>query len=246
MKFDKLIPQVYYKESRDFSYIGRLVEILINYMKTNSDIVNINTNSENIDSNILNLLAMTLGFETKHKYLTKDLIYVCSSFTELVKNKGTKASIEAAIQLLLTSQGIDDVFIIQEDENDPYNFILRVPEKLTDTILLEDLFEYILPAGVTYTLLRAKGFKNIPQSDIYDRSEVVNAGNMNYDDATAAKTDMFKLRDNTNIDDNGFYRKQKAIGFNTNLINSDINSGLTGQSDTDNPDDQETSSGSQD
>ena len=241
MKFDKLIPQVYYKESRDFSYIGRLVEIIINYMKTNTDVVNINPNSENIDSNILNLLAMTLGFETKHRYLTKDLIYVCNSFTELVKNKGTKASIEAAIQLLLTSQGIDDIFIIQRDDDDPYNLILRVPEKLTDLILLEDLFEYILPAGVTYTIVRGKGFKDIPQSNIHNESKLANT-EIAYDDATAAKTDMFKLKD----EDSGFYRNQRAIGFNTNLINSGINSGLTEQLDADTPGDSETTSGSQD
>ena len=34
-----------------------------------------------------------------------------------------------------------------------HHLIIEVPTELTDRILLEDLFEYILPAGVIYTFL---------------------------------------------------------------------------------------------
>ena len=39
MEVRKLVPDVYYRESRDFSYIGRLIEILVNYNKTGADLV---------------------------------------------------------------------------------------------------------------------------------------------------------------------------------------------------------------
>ena len=39
MEVRKLVPDIYYKDSRDFSYIGRLFEVLINYMKTGAYLV---------------------------------------------------------------------------------------------------------------------------------------------------------------------------------------------------------------
>lgn len=157
MKVEKLIPEVYYSQSRDFSYIGRLLEILFNYMKTTADCVAVNPDSPNIDANQIELLALTLGFESKHKYTTKDLIYVIGSFTHLMRKKGTKEAISNAIKLLMTSQKIDmqllnDADFILIDNN--HTIEIKIPSQMTDTILLEDLFDYILPAGMLYKFNR--------------------------------------------------------------------------------------------
>ena len=159
MKVEKLIPEVYYKQSRDFSYIGRLLEIVFNYMRTGAECVAVNSNSPNVDATTIELIALTLGFESKHKYTTRDLIYIISSFSDMIRKKGTKEAINTAIKLLMNSQKIkvdlitDFVGSLSEGE-DRFIFDIRIPHQLTDIILLEDLFDYILPAGVLYRLNR--------------------------------------------------------------------------------------------
>lgn len=157
MKVEKLIPEVYYSQSRDFSYIGRLMEILFNYMKTAADCVSVNPDSLNIDPTTIELIALTLGFESKHVYTTRDLIYIISSFSHLINKKGTKESINHAIKLLINSQQIkmdlleDEDFILMSDD---YVLEIKIPSQMTDTILLEDLFDYILPTGMLYRFNR--------------------------------------------------------------------------------------------
>ena len=101
MKVETLIPEVYYSQSRDFSYIGRLFEMLFNYMKTGADCIAVNPDSPNIDATTIELVALTLGFESKHRYTTRDLIYIISSFSSLIRKKGTIESINSAIKLLM-------------------------------------------------------------------------------------------------------------------------------------------------
>lgn len=157
MKVDKMVPKIYYSESRDFSFIGRLFEIVLNYMKTNADLVDNNLDSENISELALQLLNYTLGFESKHDYDNKALIYLASSFSELLREKGTTNSIKKAIQLLLTSQQIDknaeaDI-LLEHSGDDSYYWECYVPAKLKDVVLLEDLLDYILPAGVLFNIV---------------------------------------------------------------------------------------------
>lgn len=151
MKVKNLVPEVYYRDSRDFSYIGRVCEILFNYMKTNVDLVGQSPVNEEVPDCIVDLLATTLGFESKHKYQTLDLVSICSSFTELLRNKGNRLSIEEAVTILMRTQNINEEIDIDVDEVDKHKYIIYVPKTLDDIILLEDLFEYILPTGVTYS-----------------------------------------------------------------------------------------------
>ena len=37
IKLQELTPSVYYEQSRDFQFIGRLYDIVLNYIKTNAD-----------------------------------------------------------------------------------------------------------------------------------------------------------------------------------------------------------------
>lgn len=161
MKVEKLLPEVYYSQSRDFSYVGRLFEILFNYMKTGADCIAVNPTSPNIDATTIELAALTLGFESKHKYTTRDLIYIISSFSDLIRKKGTKYAISTAIRLLMNSQKIyleeditDFVSTMFLEESNSFIFDIIIPEQLTDLILLEDIFDYILPAGVLYRFIK--------------------------------------------------------------------------------------------
>lgn len=150
MKVQNMVPEVYYKESRDFSYIGRLFEILFNHLKTNADLVN--SSLVNIDSDdLLNSLSYTLGFKPKHTYNNKDLFYICSSFVDIMKNKGSYYAIEECIKILLNSQYITGQFIVIPD-NDKFEITIGLPPGTQDIILLEDLLDYILPTGWIYRI----------------------------------------------------------------------------------------------
>lgn len=156
MKVSNLVPEVYYKESRDFSYVGRLIEVLINYIKTNVDLVGKGVD-ENSSHNLINLLTSTLGFESKHEYTNEDLVKICSSFIYLLKHKGTTTAIIDTINILLRAQNI--VFDVEVDfDNEDKNLILiEIPQELKDIALLDDVFDYILPAGLLYQYVIVRG-----------------------------------------------------------------------------------------
>lgn len=153
MKVENMVPGIYYQGSRDFAYIGRVFEILFNYIKTGADNININLTDKFISSNLLDLYANMLGFDPKHTYDDTDLYYVLAGFSKLIKNKGSLEAVKIALQLMFNSQNIKTSNLnsfISIDPLDRYNLIIRIPQNFSDIILLEDLFDYILPTGFTY------------------------------------------------------------------------------------------------
>lgn len=141
IKLYDLLPKIYYDNSRDFQAIARSFEVLYNSIKTNADLIN------EEDITLVNLLASTLGFNVKHKYDSRDLYKICLVFHDIIKLKGSKSAILMAVNTLLNAQNIDAV----PDVFTKNNVIeIHIPIELEDTILLEDLFDYILPAGSVY------------------------------------------------------------------------------------------------
>lgn len=173
MKVEKMLPEIYYEESRDFAYVGRLIEILLNYMKTGADCVGINIDSEYNESTTVELLADTLGFDSKHTYINKDLVIISSAFNELLRNKGTIKAIDLAVKLLLNSQDIkhqsDFDFCILDSEKAEIQ--INIPDSLSDIVLLEDLFTYILPIGVTYTFTKIGSNRTKTRTQIESNSK---------------------------------------------------------------------------
>lgn len=155
MRISNLVPGVYYKESRDFSFAGRVFECLLNYAKTGADLVSSSLGSENMRPMVLDLLNSTLGFESKHKYVTKSLVYLAGAFSGLLRKKGTLDSIIQAATILLTSQGISADVLVWVDPEDLYTINVVLPPDMVDTTLFEDLLDYILPAGMTVNLAYA-------------------------------------------------------------------------------------------
>lgn len=153
-----LVPEVYYNKSRDFQALGRVFEIVYNYAKTGTDLIR---NSYE-DVKMLDLFAKTIGFNSKHNYNTEDLLTLCNTFITILKNKGSKKSVELSVIALLKAQHLEDSNYYIEDVVDAvtqvkqHSLDIYVPKELTDIILLEDLFDYILPAGYTYRFIPAR------------------------------------------------------------------------------------------
>ena len=145
------LPRVYYNESRDFQLLGRLFEAVLNYAKMNSDFIE-NLYSLNVtDARLINLMAKTIGFESKHEYDVSNLKVICGCFYDIIKYKGTKLGIEKAIAALLNAQGIDNEFDV-ETHYDTRHVDIFMPSKAKDVVLLKDLFDYILPVGWSYSI----------------------------------------------------------------------------------------------
>ena len=146
IKLQNYTPEVYYNHSRDFQFIGRLYDIVLNSVKTNADLLYNLRNNVNFNSKLVDLLTLTLGFKSKHQYNTKQLVALCSIFPTILKNKGNIKAVQLAGQALLNAEGVTDPFNCKMINNTLYLF---VPKKLSDLNLLYDLLDYILPAGIT-------------------------------------------------------------------------------------------------
>ena len=78
IRLQDLTPDVYYRKSRDFQFIGRLYDVVLNSVKTNADLINIlPVSSLQQDQKLTELLLLTLGFQSKHKYnLVQEKLFV--------------------------------------------------------------------------------------------------------------------------------------------------------------------------
>lgn len=153
IKIRNLVPNVYYQHSRDFQLIGRLYELALTAVKTNSDLLYNLPNNENSDVIFLDLLSTTLGFKTLHNYNVNQLKALCSCFIEVIRNKGNITSIEKACNALISAEGITKTIYI-DTSNTKKGLVLYIPQELSDITLLRDLLEYILPVGCTYTIVK--------------------------------------------------------------------------------------------
>lgn len=147
------VPEVYYKESRDFQLLGRIYDVIFNYLKTSINSIYNNPLGQSSDDKLLELAARTLGFESKHNYDINHLKSICSSFSKILKIKGTKKSIELIVDCLLNAQGINQKGDIRTSKENPYNLEIFIPSALADTTILKDMLEYVIPAGMTYSLV---------------------------------------------------------------------------------------------
>lgn len=169
IRTEKLIPQVYYDESRDFQVLGRLFDAIANYGKMNIDLM-LSPETKESPSQIVKLLATFVGFVTKHNYDNSNLVAVCRSFGSLLREKGSMSAITDAVNILLNSQGIKLKYgtVVSVDKDlagrSLHAVNIYVPTQLKDVNLLEDLFEYILPAGWVYRIVTVEN-TSIDNSD---------------------------------------------------------------------------------
>lgn len=172
VKTQNLVPEIYYKQSRDFQALGRVYDVIFNYLKTNINTIYNNPLSENVDERLLDLVATTLGFKSKHKYNVKQLMALCSAFSSVLKIKGTKNSFEIAINALLQAEGISYSSQVLMDTNDPYKVVVYIPDSLTDITLFNDLLTYILPAGISCNVTRSQLVSTVRTTEVKSTSTI--------------------------------------------------------------------------
>ena len=157
IKTENLVPHVYYKESRDFQLFGRIYDVIINYVKTNIDLMENFPINNHTDSKLIELLCRTLGFENKTDYRVDDLNVICSIFIDLIKNKGTKGAIEKLAKTILNIENIKEkatIVVLDSTISNIKHIDIYVPEMSSnpELKLFEDILDYIIPAGIIYTM----------------------------------------------------------------------------------------------
>ena len=153
IKFSNQVPSVYTSASRDFQYIGWLIDIVLNSVKHNvDDIYNLPNNGA--DPKLTELLAMTLGFKIKRNYDQKQLSALVAALPRILKYKGTKTAITMAGNVLLAASGASGSFTINEEKLATGELEVTFPVGLIDISLFTDLLDYILPAGMTCHIIR--------------------------------------------------------------------------------------------
>lgn len=164
IKTQRQVPDYYYNESRDFQLLGRIFEAVFNYSKTGADTIVNTPLSSNYDASLVDLITKTVGFESKRKYDIPNLLALVNSFKSILKIKGTKKSIEDCVRVLLKAQNINEKFevvidssFIEASEGNIYNREVQIyiPKEVKDVALLEDMLDYVLPAGFNYSIILA-------------------------------------------------------------------------------------------
>jgi hypothetical protein len=155
IKLQNYTPEVYYKESRDFQFIGRLFDLVLNSVKTNVDLLYHIPLSAESDEKLLELLAMTLGFKPKHQYNARQLKAVCSVFTEILKNKGSIRALKIACEALFNAMDVDQPLDYNFTEGKNKTEVnLYIPPEFEDITILTDLLTYVLPAGMSCNIIK--------------------------------------------------------------------------------------------
>lgn len=158
------VPDYYYNESRDFQLLGRIFESVLNSVKTATDTIVNTPLFQGFDVSLIDLVTTTIGFESKRKYDVPNLLALINSFKSILKIKGTKKSIEDCVRVLLKAQNIAEKFEVLVDmstvvssEQTIYNreVTIYIPKEVRDIALLEDMLDYVLPAGFNYSIIIA-------------------------------------------------------------------------------------------
>ena len=216
IKLQNLTPEVYYKESRDFQLLGRLFDLVLNAVKTDTDLLYNLPLSTNSDEKLLELLALTLGFKPKHQYNARNLKAVCSVFSEILRNKGSIKAIKIACEALFNSMDISqqlDYDFTKGKDNTELN--LYIAQDFGDITLLNDLLSYILPAGMSCNIIREfhildDSNTNLGISDVLTKSKInttetskvvkdftgVSDANISNKSGFSVNSEIIKLEDN--------------------------------------------------
>jgi hypothetical protein len=152
IRLQDLTPAIYYEQSRDFQFIGRLYDLVLNYIKTNAvNLYNL-PSGKDMDEQLLNLLALTLGFKPTRKYNSKQLRAICSVLPTVLKHKGSIQALVLATNALLAAEGVRQPLDYTMHPRE--GITLYVAQELEDLNLFTDLLDYLLPAGLSCSIVK--------------------------------------------------------------------------------------------
>lgn len=153
IRIKDMVPQVYSEASRDFQYLSILFDIVLNSVKTNTDLISSLPNRIQADSKLTELLALTLGFKLKRNYDREQLLALVHVFPKLLRAKGTLQAVQIAGDALVKASHVPGFFYCEVDQ-ETHILKVTIPPQVDDITLFIDLLPYILPAGIACDFTR--------------------------------------------------------------------------------------------
>lgn len=178
VKVNKLVPEIYSKESRDFQLFSRSLDIIFNYSKYNSSLINYSSDT------LINLLSIKLGYKL-NVTISNKLHSFIKCLNIIQKYKGSIYGVKMAISSFLNASGINeqpdvDPRVSSEGLN---VLVISIPDDLTseDIVILEKVLDYILPVSTLYYIRTARSISNTEDGKIIYKEavKVANISNNN-------------------------------------------------------------------
>lgn len=151
LKIESFVPNVYVKKSRDFQMFCKVLEIIANGAKYQSDTITDCYNPYICNNRMLDLLSTLYNYNSEKEISDHDLRMILTNYPYLIKHKGTRAGIEAAVSLTakLTGKNVSwSCDYINKDENN--NAVHKVIVTMSDTYderYLKEFMNLVLPVG---------------------------------------------------------------------------------------------------
>lgn len=148
----KRVPEVYVKESRDFQLLARVYTLTLNYLRFFIDSLRNVSDTKRCLATSLQLLKTRLGFFNIQDIPNNELRQILICFPDLLKWKGSIKGIKDAVTLYTNIKNIDTNITIEYDKTlAELNIYSDVG--FDDVTILNELFRYLLPTGVTVNYL---------------------------------------------------------------------------------------------
>lgn len=160
-----LVPDVYYKESRDFQFFGRLYDFLFNYLKTEIDLIRAFPTDNNLNSTFYLMLLKSMGLQLNGSYDVNLLKALSKTWAKVIRNKGSRQGINEIITIILRASDNNSNYLCEyippnsqsEITGDWYQnptFLILIQQQIQskETMLLEEVLDYILPIGVNVVI----------------------------------------------------------------------------------------------
>lgn len=147
------VPEVYINESRDFQLICRLYDCVNSGVKFNIDSINNVFDYTKIKDRLLELMCTRVGFFPKAQIDSNSLRYIVANFPYILKYKGSLKGIESAVTIALKCANAEiDAIISSSNDIENAGIVDIALSEYIDTTVLDELMQYVLPAGYIYTV----------------------------------------------------------------------------------------------
>lgn len=149
INIEKNTPSIYTRESRDFQFYCKLLEVVVNSSKYNIDNITNVYNPLLCNDRVLDLLKSCLNFNSNIDYTDSDLRIILNGFANMIKYKGTRRGIAAAISIVLKLYNYKADYyinIINKNDLNPYTIKIGTSKTINKNYLY-DLLEYVKPVG---------------------------------------------------------------------------------------------------
>lgn len=194
LNINNFVPEAYYDKSRDFQLFSKLLEVVINSVKHNSDSITKLLSPSNCKDSMLDRLNSLYNYNPKIKHTNDDLRIILEHYKKLINNKGNHRGIEQAILLALRLQNksADFTFTIKNkidlaggvidntseniniDEKNSFIIQVGIPGEFS-TRYLKEFLDLIKPVGYLieiHKIVRESAESNIGTSISYNKSIV--------------------------------------------------------------------------